>query len=152
MPWLHYGHVSVGADQSKEPKSNAGVENSEGGNNSTEDVSKGPVVQVVVDHPEGKKQDEGQVDHSYVDHVDSDRRLLLGGQGEHPQSCQVDDESNNKDKAVEDQACHPVLRRTLVWSQGHVGHVGDVQVQRHSATDRDKIRRLAFGGQHVCYL
>lgn len=82
--WLDYGHVAVCADQSEQPQSHAGVEDGESCTDSAEKISKGPVVLVVVNHPEEKQQDEGEVHHRHVYHVDRDRVPLLGGEGEHP--------------------------------------------------------------------
>lgn len=82
--WLNDGHVAVSADQSKQPQSHAGVEDGESCTDSAENVSKGPIVLVVVNHSEGKQQDEGEVHHRHVYHVDGDRILLLGSERKHP--------------------------------------------------------------------
>ena len=81
---LDDGHVAVGADQSEQPQGHAGVEDGESSTDPAENISKGPVVLVVVDHSEGKQKDECEVHHCHVDHVDGDRVPLLGGEGKHP--------------------------------------------------------------------
>lgn len=70
--WLDNGHVTVSANQGKQPQSHARVENGEGCHDSTEKISKRPVVLVVVYHSERKQQDEGEVYQCHVYHVDSD--------------------------------------------------------------------------------
>lgn len=50
---LNNGHVAVRTDQSKEPQSHAGVEDGQSGTDSAENVSKGPIVVIVVDYSEG---------------------------------------------------------------------------------------------------
>ena len=136
VPWLDDSHVAVGADQSKQPKSDAGVENGESGHYPAEDISEGPVVQVVVDHPEGKQQDEGEVHHRHVDHVDSDRVPPLGGEREDPQGGDIDDDSDDEDEAVEDQTDQAVLHRPLLrpLGTGLHRHVGGVKIQLHTET------------------
>lgn len=126
---LDDGHVAVCTDHSKQPQSHTWVEDGESGIDSTENVPERPVVHVVVDHPEGKQQDEGEVHHRHVDHIHSDRVSLLGGKCKYPESSDIDHNSNGEDKAVEDQASHVVLRWTLLWSFSHVG-----DVYRHSET------------------
>lgn len=81
---LDDGHVAVCTYQGKQPQSHAGVEDGESCTDSAEKISKWPIVLVVVNHSEGKEQDEGEVHHRHVYHVDSDRVPLLGGEGKHP--------------------------------------------------------------------
>lgn len=84
MLWLDNGHVAVCAYKSKQPQSHARVENSERCTDPAENISKGPVVQVVVGHSEGKLQDKDEVYYSNVYHVDCDRVPLFGRQSKHP--------------------------------------------------------------------
>lgn len=51
---LDNGHVAVSAYEGEQPQSHARVENGEGCHDSAEEISKGPVVLVVVNHPERK--------------------------------------------------------------------------------------------------
>lgn len=134
--WLDNGHVAISTDQSKQPQSHAGVENGEGRTDPAEELTKGPVVLVVVNHPKGEQQDEGEIYHRHVYHVDSDGVPLLSGQGKHPESGEIDYDSDDEDEAVEYQACHAVLQRPLVSTCSPVlyRHVGVVQIQRHTKT------------------
>lgn len=84
MLWLDDGHVAVSTNQSKQPEGHAGVEDGESCTDPAKKISKGPVVLVVINHPERKQQDEGEVDHRHVYHVDSDWVSLLGGESKHP--------------------------------------------------------------------
>lgn len=129
MLGLDDGHVAVCTDHSKQPQGHAWVEDGESGVDSTENVPERPVARDLVDHPEGKQQDEGEVHHRHVDHIHSDRVPLLGGERKHPESGDVDHDSDGEDEAVEDQAGYAVLLWTLLWSFSHVG-----EVYRHSDT------------------
>lgn len=126
--WLDDGHVAVSTDQSKQPQSDAGVEDGESCTDSAENISEGPIVLVVVNHSERKQQDEGEIHDGHIYHVDRDRVPLLGGEGKHPYGSEIDYDSYDEDEAVEDQACHTVLHRSLLqlYSTRLHRHVGEV--------------------------
>lgn len=123
---LDDGHVAVCTDHSKQPQGHTRVEDGESGADSTEKVTERPVISAVVEHPERKQQDEGEVHQRHVDHIHGDGGPLLGGESEHPEGSDVDHDSDAEDEAVEDQAGNAVVRRSLLGPFSHHRHVGVV--------------------------